>query len=117
MSTTAGEDSPTPPHSFEQALAELEAIVAELEEGQIRRWPRAWRVTRRAFDCSKQCYQLLERAERRIELLNRVDPDGNAQSPSHLTIGRFRLEEKAQARGPTPFSDAGKNRSRRPQTR
>ena len=40
-------------------------------------WPRGWPATNAASTLLKQCYELLERAERRIELLCGVDADGN----------------------------------------
>jgi len=61
---------------FEAALAELEQIVHELEEGQIglddslKRYERGVKLLRR-------CYGLLEGAERKIELLSGVDSQGN----------------------------------------
>jgi exodeoxyribonuclease VII small subunit len=62
--------------SFEQALERLEGIVHLLEEGQIGldealgRYEEGVKLLRRAFD-------LLQQAERRIELLSGVDADGN----------------------------------------
>jgi exodeoxyribonuclease VII small subunit len=83
--------------SFEEALAELEIIVQELEEGKI---PLAQGLARyeAGVKLLKQCYLLLEQAERRIELLNHVDPDGNAHGEP-FEDGALSLEEKAQSRG------------------
>jgi exodeoxyribonuclease VII small subunit len=91
----AGQGDPAP--SFEEALAELEIIVQQLEEGQI---PLAEGLARyeQGVKLLKQCYQLLEHAERRIELLNRVDHEGNAHSEP-FDDGAISLEEKAQSRG------------------
>jgi exodeoxyribonuclease VII small subunit len=86
-------DQPT----FEAALAQLDAIVQELEEGQI---GLAEGLTRyeQGVKLLKQCYQLLEHAQRRIELLSRVDSDGRIHSEP-FDEGALSLEEKAQARG------------------
>ncbi len=87
---------PTPdPPSFEEALAMLEIIVQELEDGQI---GLAQGLTRyeEGVELLRQCYQLLEHAERRIELLSRVDANGNAATEP-FDDGALSLEEKAQA--------------------
>jgi exodeoxyribonuclease VII small subunit len=88
--------SPAPP-TFEEALAQLDAIVQELEEGQI---GLAQGLTRyeEGVKLLKQCYQLLEHAGRRIELLSRVDSEGRAHGEP-FDEGALSLEEKAQARG------------------
>ena len=66
---------PDPP-SFESALARIEAIVHELEEGQTGLAESLGRYEE-AVGLLKQCYGLLERAERRIELLVGTDAAGN----------------------------------------
>jgi exodeoxyribonuclease VII small subunit len=64
--------------TFEEALARLELIVRDLEEGNVgladglKRYEEGVALLRR-------CYQLLEGAQRRIELLNRVGPDGQEE--------------------------------------
>lgn len=65
-------DRPT----FEAGLVELQALVRELEEGSlgldesIARFERGISILRR-------CYQALEQAEQKIELLTGFDRDGN----------------------------------------
>jgi exodeoxyribonuclease VII small subunit len=62
--------------TFEAGLAELQSLVRELEEGalgldeSIARFERGVSILRR-------CYQALERAEQKIELLTGFDRDGN----------------------------------------
>ncbi len=62
--------------NFEEALERLEGIVHLLEEGDVgldealARYEEGVRLLR-------QSYNLLEKAERRIELLSGVDDDGN----------------------------------------
>lgn len=84
------------PESFEDALAELDAIVRELEEGQI---PLAVGLSRyeQGVKLLKHCYRLLDSAQRRVELLNRIDPDGNPQCEP-FDDEASSLEEKAQSR-------------------
>jgi len=84
--------------SFEQALVQLEAIVEQLEDGET--------GLAAALDCYeqgvgllKQCYSLLERAERRIELLCGVDAQGNPVTQPFDDEASLSLDEKRQARG------------------
>jgi len=62
---------------FEEALAELEKIVQELEEGQLPLDDTLARYEQGAKHL-KQCYHLLQKAERKIESLLEVDSEGNA---------------------------------------
>ncbi|HJT35662.1 MAG TPA: exodeoxyribonuclease VII small subunit [Pirellulales bacterium] len=89
-------ESPCPP-SFEQALAQLETIVHELEEGEIGLADALDRYEL-GIKLLKQCYGLLERAERRIELLSGVDAAGNPVTQP-FSDESLSLEEKAQSRG------------------
>jgi exodeoxyribonuclease VII small subunit len=81
---------------FEDALAELERIVHELEEGKI---PLAEGLARyeQGVRLLKQCYQQLAEVERCIEVLNRVDVAGHAHCEP-FDDEALSLEEKAQAR-------------------
>ena len=92
---------------FEQALADLETSVAQLEEGQI---PLAESLARyeQGVKLLRQCYQILETAERKIELLNRVDSEGNAHSEP-FDDRAVSLEEKAQTRGRRRSRDSHAN--------
>lgn len=89
--------NPAPP-SFEDALAELETIMHELEEGKLGLAQGLARYER-GIGLLKQCYELLERAERRIELLCGVDAAGNPVTQPFDAAGEQTLEEKAQSRG------------------
>jgi exodeoxyribonuclease VII small subunit len=81
---------------FEAALERLEAIVGALEEGQI---PLADALARyeEGIKLLQQCYGSLAQAERRIELLNCVDPEGRAHSEP-FDDSALSLDEKAQSR-------------------
>lgn len=95
--TAKNEKSPASPESFEESLARLEAIVGELEEGQISLAVSLDRYEE-GVKLLKACYQQLEQAQRRIELLNRVDSEGNPQCEP-FDDSALSLDEKAQARG------------------
>jgi exodeoxyribonuclease VII small subunit len=63
--------------SFEQALAALEQIVRDLEDGRLGLTESLARYEQ-GIKLLKNCYAQLEKAERRIELLTGVDAAGNA---------------------------------------
>jgi exodeoxyribonuclease VII small subunit len=92
----SAEDSSPRQLNFEQALVELEGIVRQLEEGEI---GLAEGLARYEIGVKllRQCYQMLEQAQNRIELLNRVDPDGSAHC-EQFDEGAISLEEKGPAR-------------------
>lgn len=68
--------TPDCPPDFESALARMEAIVYELEEGRIG-LAEALARYEEGVGLLRQCFGLLETAERRIELLTGVDAAGN----------------------------------------
>src|SRR3972149_7849914 len=93
--------------NFEQSLKRLEEIVHLLEEGDLglndalERYEEGVKLLR-------QAYELLQRAERKIELLSGVDAEGNPITRPFDEEAHASLEEKAAARGkprtsePTP---------------
>lgn len=106
MNPNSGEPPPNEAQkTFEQGLAELEAIVHRLEEGEA---PLAQALAdyEAGVGLLKHCFELLETAERRIELLRGLDADGEPATETFDDTA-LSLEEKAQARG--------KRRSRRTQ--
>jgi exodeoxyribonuclease VII small subunit len=54
---------------FESALAELDAIVKKMEEGDMT-LEKSMELYERGLQLSRFCHSTLESAERRIELLN-----------------------------------------------
>ena len=89
-------DSPPRP-TFEVALSELEAIMHALEDGQLGLAEGLARYER-GISLLKQCYELLEHAERRVELLCGVDAEGNPVTQPFEPGGEQTLEEKAATR-------------------
>jgi exodeoxyribonuclease VII small subunit len=63
--------------NFEESLAQLEAAVRDLEEGQLG-LAEALARYEESVKHLKHCYQLLEAAEQKIELLTGVAEDGTA---------------------------------------
>ena len=69
------DESPQDNLTFEQALAEVERIVRELEDGQIG-LEEALACYETGVGLLKQCYGQLRRAEQRILLLTGLDAEG-----------------------------------------
>ena len=69
-------DKPTPETTFEESLCSLQEIVAELEDGEI-----GLDESLQRFETGvallRSCYQILEQAEQKIEILTGVDAEGN----------------------------------------
>jgi exodeoxyribonuclease VII small subunit len=99
--------------SFEDSLGELESIVAELESGKLGLSDALSRYEL-GVKHLKSCHQLLERVERKIELLSGMDAEGNPITTPFEEGEHASLEEKAAARGRRRTSDttvpAGKRR-------
>lgn len=89
-------EPPCPP-SFEQALVQLEQIVRQLEDGEIG-LAESLSHYEQGVKLLKQCYGLLERAERRIELVSGVDAEGNPVVDPFDDESTLALEEKSQPR-------------------
>jgi exodeoxyribonuclease VII small subunit len=104
---------PCPP-SFEQALEHLEQIVHQLEEGEVG-LAEALDHYEKGVGLLKQCYGLLERAERRIELLSGVDAAGNPITEP-FTDEEPTLDEKSQnrARRRTKAAGSAANSDKKP---
>ena len=69
-------DTAQPPLTFEQALADLERIVRELEDGTIGLQDSLARYEQ-GVALLKQCYGQLRQAEQRIQELVGADEQGN----------------------------------------
>jgi exodeoxyribonuclease VII small subunit len=65
--------------NFERSLEELEAIVHDLEEGQLGLAEALGRYEQGVKHLT-HCYKLLDAAERKIELLTSVADDGTAST-------------------------------------
>jgi exodeoxyribonuclease VII small subunit len=83
--------------SFEDSLKELEKIVAELESGKLGLSDALARYEEGVKQL-KGCQQLLEMAERKIELLSGVDADGNPITERFEETDSDSLEAKAAGR-------------------
>jgi exodeoxyribonuclease VII small subunit len=86
-------DQPT----FEAALKRLEEIVHLLEEGQIG-LNEAMERYEEGVKLLRQSYELLQRAERRIELLSGVDAEGNPITQPFDDTATFDQDEPGKRR-------------------
>ena len=91
--------------TFEESLGELEKIVAELESGKLGLSDALARYEE-GVKHLKGCQQLLEHAERKIELLSGVDADGNPITTRFDESEAETLEAKAASRGQRRTSGA-----------
>lgn len=95
----------TEPLSFEQSLAELEAIVHQLESGKL-----GLEESLQQYELGvthlKCCYKLLREAERRVELVCQVDSAGNARTEAFDCDMEASLTEKAAGRSRSRGSKA-----------
>ena len=100
-------DDPT----FEQSLAELETIVGELERGELGLADALSRYEA-GVKHLKACYGLLQRAERRIELISGVDSDGNPVTEPFDAEADDDLTDQSATRSRKRSSRAGATGSR-----
>jgi len=90
------QETPDQP-SFEEALERLEEIVHLLEEGEIGLGEALARYEE-GVKLLRQSYDLLERAERRIELLSGVDAEGNPIAQPFEDEATLTPDEQTQRR-------------------
>jgi exodeoxyribonuclease VII small subunit len=95
--------------TFEQTLEQLEKIVGRLEDGRLG-LDEALADYERGVKYLKHCYQQLERAERKIELLAGVDQDGTART-TPFGEDDMTLEQKQVARSRRRSRSSGSSRT------
>ena len=78
---------------FESALAELDAIVRRMEEGDLT-LEKSMELYERGLQLSRFCHSTLEAAERRIELLN----ERGETRPAPTSLGLTGDDEGARRR-------------------
>jgi exodeoxyribonuclease VII small subunit len=99
-------DPPPETPSFEAALASLEAIVHDLEDGDLG-LAEALARYEQGIKHLRHCYDLLEQAERKIELLTGIDAEGRAKTvpfaedvPAEETLGEEPAAKPSPRRKP-----------------
>jgi exodeoxyribonuclease VII small subunit len=88
---------PSDQPSFEQALKRLEEIVHLLEEGDLG-LNEALEHYEEGVKLLRQSYELLQRAERRIEILSGVDAEGNPLTKPFDDAATVEMEQKSRRR-------------------
>ncbi len=82
--------------SFEEALEKLQEIVGELEEGSGG-LEHSMQRFEEGIGLLRTCYETLERAEQKIELLTAVDEDGNLKTEPFDATATVRKKQKKPA--------------------
>ena len=113
MSKNIANNPPSDPPTFEQSLERLEQIVHALEEGELG-LTEALAQYEEGVKLLRQSYELLQRAERRIELLSGVDAEGNPITQPFDDTATFDVGQVANL--PCNQAEPGKRRSRRRST-
>jgi len=109
------QQDPSDRPSFEQALRRLEEIVHELEEGDgglneaLQRYEEGVKLLRQSYD-------LLQKAERRIELLSGVDADGNPTTESFDDRATTAPEDRSRRRSRKPPPSGGRHTGETPKS-
>ena len=98
--------SESSPPRFEQALAELEAILRELEEGTISLEDSLARYER-GVGLLRQCYAQLRDAEQKVKLLAGLTEDGGADLKSFDHVPSIETAKAAVRKSAKPPRDAG----------
>jgi len=83
--------------SFEHSLEQLEEIVSKLESGKLGLAESLEQYEAGARHL-KDCYKLLEHAERKIELVSKINEEGKAETDPFDEEETQSLEEKGEAR-------------------
>ena len=100
--------------SFEGAIVELQNIVAQLEDGSLP-LEESMEQFERGISLLRNCYQVLEKAEQRIEVLTSVAEDGTVETDAFDASATFDSPATTSKPGPSdkPVSTAKKTKSRR----
>jgi exodeoxyribonuclease VII small subunit len=80
--TAAPPPPPATPPSFEEALAQLEAIVDALEKGDSS-LEESLALFERGVGLTRACQQTLDAAEQRVRILTEARPDVEPEPYSH----------------------------------
>jgi exodeoxyribonuclease VII small subunit len=86
-------NDPSDQPNFEQSLARLDEIVRLLEEGELG-LDEALARYEEGVKLLRQSYELLERAERRIEILSGLDAEGNPVTRPLEDVSTLSLDEQ-----------------------
>ena len=95
-----------PPVPFEQALAELEAILRELEDGTTSLEDALARYER-GVGLLRQCYAQLRDAEQKVQQLAGLTDDGGAELKPFDHVAAIESAQASVRKGAKPKGDPG----------
>lgn len=98
--------------TFEVALGKLEGVVQQLEDGQLG-LAESLAQYEQGVKLLRQCYDMLQHAERRIELLSGVDAQGNPIISVLADQSSLEADDQEQSARRSDEEAAGKRRPRR----
>jgi exodeoxyribonuclease VII small subunit len=96
----------TPPLRFEQALAELETILRELEDGTTSLEDALARYER-GVGLLRQCYSQLRDAEQKVKLLAGLTDDGGADLKPFDHVASIETAKASVRKTGKPGGDSG----------
>lgn len=104
---------PEPSHTgetptFEEAVSELQSIVGQLEDGALP-LQESMLQFERGVSLLRNCYQVLEQAEQRIEILTSIERDGTVAT--EVFDASSTMEQQAAK------NDSGAQTARKPASR
>jgi exodeoxyribonuclease VII small subunit len=102
MAKESVNNQPSDQPTFEQSLKRLEEIVHALEEGELG-LNEALERYEEGVKLLRQSYELLNRAERRIELLSGIDAEGNPITQPFDDTATFDAGQVARPKGDSPL--------------
>jgi exodeoxyribonuclease VII small subunit len=100
------ETAETLPPRFEQALAELDSILRELEDGTTTLEDALARYER-GVTLLRQCYGQLRDAEQRVKVLAGLTEDGGTDLKPFDHVASIETAKAAVRKSPTPDSGGG----------
>jgi exodeoxyribonuclease VII small subunit len=92
--------------TFEQALAAVEKTVHELEEGKVG-LSESLQKYEEGVKLLRRCYGLLEGAERKIEALSGLDPQGNPITTPYQDQATLEAHQPPEQRSKRPAREGG----------
>jgi len=88
---------------FEDSLAELQQIVVRLEDGSLP-LEESMQEFENGIGLLRQCYQVLEAAEARIEILTGADREGNPRTKPFDASATFQAAQSSSGDAPEESS-------------
>ena len=93
--TSAADSNDSQP--FEESLGELQGIVNRLEDGSLP-LDESMEQFERGIKLLKDCYRVLENAEQQIEILTRVDSNGQPQTEPFDASATFDSDSETETK-------------------